>query len=149
MSQIKFDKPLQVNLTFSLQHKVFLYLIQAAAIIILLLPFKLHIAIKIIIVSYVIFSFIYISSKTKTNYAGFLNHVDENTWLWTNDDSGGRFQFRYGIILFPQLVLLTFCDKKGENKSWLFFPDSLDKDTFRKIRILVRHSTAETISPPV
>ena len=149
MSQIKFDKPLQVKLTFSTQHKVFLCLLHAAAIIVLLLPFNLHIGIKLLCIGYVIFSFIYIWYRTKNTCAGYLKYVDENSWLWANDNCDYRLQFRNGIILFPWFVLLIFVDDKNRKRAWLLFPDSADNDTFRKIRILVRHSTAEIISPPV
>lgn len=149
MSQIKFDKPLKVNLVFSLQHKIFLCLIHSVAIVLLLFPFDLHIGIKLIFVVYVIYSFIFIYNRTRNNYTGYLNYVEENLWFWVNSSSEYELKFRHGIILSPRMVLLTFSDKKRKNCYWVLFPDSVEKDIFRKIRILVCHSTAETISPPV
>lgn len=149
MSQIKFDRPLQVRLVYSPYHKFFLYCIHALAVVLMLLPFGLHTIIKLLIMVYTGMSLFYLTKYTKHLYAGTLHYSGENNWMWINGNNEEKLLYQHGVILHPQLLLLTFMNRKNKKYFWLLFPDSLDKDTFRRIRMLIRHSTAETISPPV
>lgn len=149
MSQIKFDKPLTIRLLFSLQHKLFLIGVHALAFLLMMLPFDIPGTIKFLIVIYTGVSLICYLKQAGRHYSGELSFLDGNNWLWRNENIEKKFQFQRGFILHPRFVLMTFVNTENKKHTWLLFPDSVDKDTFRRTRILVRYSTADTISPPV
>ena len=115
MSQIKFNTPLHVNLVFSKQHKRFLLLTHIVAGL-SLLTIGLHIGVRLLLISYVIFSFVKLVKKTRCNYCGELHYLDENNWLWINQ-TNNKLQFQHGFILLPQLLLLNFIDAKSRKHS--------------------------------
>lgn len=149
MSQIKFDKPLQISLIFSQQHKLFLFIIHLLAAILLLLPFDFHLALRLLLIAYVSLSCYFTYTNTSCRYEGELRYTENNNWLWINENKEKRMAMQNGTILHPQFLILNFINEEGRAYNWILFPDSIDKETFRKIRIVIRHSTAETISPPV
>lgn len=149
MSHIKFDRPLTIRLIFSLQHKLFLFCVHLSAVILMILPFDMSGIIKFIIIIYIGTSFIHYIKNAERHYSGELYFLDGNYWVWTNNSDEEKLQLQQGFIFHPRLVHLTFINSKNKKYTWLFFPDSMDKDTFRRTRILVRYSTADTISPPV
>ena len=149
MSQIKFDKPLTIRLEFSQLHRLFLCGVHGLAIILMLLPFAVPATIKFPIVIYIGASLFYCLRRAHRNYHGELYFLDGNNWLWRNKNTEEKLQLQHGVILHPRFVFMTFIKTENKKVNWLLFPDSLDKDTFRRTRILVRHSTADTISPPV
>lgn len=148
MSQIKSDKLLQIDIKFSLQHKIYLIVIHFLAAILLFLPFELHFSIKFLLACYIVVSFYYLLRKTKKHYSGVLHYISENHWQWINNGHRNNIKLQHGYILFPRFLLMVFINKAGKRNTLLFFPDSLDRETFRKIRVLLRHSTADTTSSP-
>ena len=149
MSQIKFDSPFQFKLSISIIHNVFLLLAHLLALFVLFLPFDLPFILKVLLVIYVMISFLIYSKRTTRNYTGDLRYLDNNNWLWLKEGEEIKLQLKNGIILQPQLITLTFQDAKQKKFYWTLFPDSVDKESFRRLRVLLRHSTAETQSSPV
>lgn len=149
MSRIKFDRPLRVELIFSTWHKIFIYGVHLLAVSLLLLPFGLPVTIKFLIAFYIVLSFLLTMKKFGESYAGSLRYLENANWIWIKDGEEHKLQLTGGILLQPRLITLTFQDQRANTYSWTLFPDSLDKESFRRLRILLRHSTADTHSSPV
>jgi hypothetical protein len=123
--------------------------VHALAVVLMLLPFGLYAIIKLLIILYISMSLLYLKKYAKRHYSGRLHYIGEINRMWISGSNEEKLLYQHGIILHPRLVLLNFLSAKNKKYFWLLFPDSLDKDTFRRIRVFIRYSTAETMSPPV
>jgi hypothetical protein len=149
MSQIKFDKPLQINLRFSAIHIFYLCLLHCLAILTLLLPFDLNLLLRSILAGYVIASLYVCFSRAKSNYSGCLQYLETDNWIWLKGNKEYKLRLLTETIISSELVILIFSDTSERKHYRVLFPDSTDKETFRRLRILLRHSTADTHSSPV
>ena len=150
MSQIKFDKPLQINLSPSVYTCLYVKLVHGLALIVLLLPYNISFWVRIILLLIIMLSFLRTTNMLRQCYIGQLQLTNENQWLWvTNNNNEQRLVFTSGAIITSKLVVLNFIAATGKRISWCFFPDSGNDELFRQLRIYLRYSTAETASETV
>ena len=147
MSQIKFDKPLQINLNPSLYYGLYIKVVHGLALAVLLLPFDISYLVRILLAIFIILSFFRTRKKLEQDYVGKLQLIDGSRWLWLVDKTNKQqLMFDSGAIITTKLVVLNFMTRAGKKVSWCFYPDSGDDELFRQLRIYLRYSTAETSS---
>lgn len=150
MSQIKFDKPLRINLNPSVYTCLYVKLVHGLALVVLLLPYNVYFWVRIILLLIIVLSLIRTMKNMQQRYVGQLRLIDGNKWLWvTNKNNEQRLVFTSGAIITSKLVVLNFMAATGQKVSWCFFPDSGNDELFRQLRIYLRYSTAETDSETV
>lgn len=145
MSQIKFDKPLQINLSPSVYTCLYVKLVHGLALVVLLLPYNISFWVRIILLLIIVLSLLRTMKNMQQRYIGQLRLTNENQWLWvTNKNNEQRLVFTSGAIITSKLVVLNFIAATGKKVSWCFFPDSGNDELFRQLRIYLRYSTADT-----
>jgi hypothetical protein len=113
--------------------------------LLLLLPLRLSLAIKLILALSVLLSAI----QTTRRHLFFINHPlhgcvlhNDSVWLPTEQ----RADILPSTYIHPQLVVLRV--KLAENNKAYFlilFPYALEKQTFRRLRVYLRHANARNV----
>lgn len=144
MSQIKFDKPLQIKLRLSSYYLLYNKLIHLLALVSLLLPYALAPWLRACLLLVVIFSFIRSVNASRQQYTGQLHLIEKLNWLWIVNNNEQPMVFDSGAIILTNILVMNFTSDKGKKQAWCFFPDSGDEELFRLLRIYLLYSTAET-----
>lgn len=135
----RFSAPLLLKPHFSKRLAGILALLHSGSLL-LILPLRLPLAIKLILTLSVLLSAI----QTTRRHLFFINHplhgcalYDDLVWLPTEQQAN----ILPSTYIHPQLVVLRV--RLAENHKAYFlilFPDALDKQTFRRLRVYLRHA---------
>jgi hypothetical protein len=147
MSQLKYDKPLQVSIKPSRYLRLYTGLIHLLALGVIFLPMALPIGLRLVVIAVIIVSYFRSREQQTSSYTGLLKRQDNRHWLWLDAQGNEReLSFKSGAIILPRLMVLNFTLPSGKAISWSFFPDSCDEQQLRQLRIFLRYSTADTAS---
>jgi toxin CptA len=140
-----FSPPLRLEPHFSKRLAGILALLHSGTLL-LLLPLRLSLAIKLILALCVLFSAI----QTTCRHLFFINHPLHGCTL--RDDSvelptKQRADILPSTYIHPQLVVLRVRLAENHNKAYflILFSDALDKQTFRRLRVYLRHANARKV----
>lgn len=142
-----FTTPLCLEPRFSKRFALVLMVTHSGALLLLLplaLPFALEIAlmVKLCIGLLVLGSALYTTRRhllliNHPSYGCILHYDEDKSCIRVQLKSGQEAQIASGSYSHPQLVVLRI---KGQFDALIIFPDALDVQTFRLVRVHLRHA---------
>jgi len=139
-----FTTPLRLELRFSKRFALILTILHSGALLLLLpitLPIKFALVIKLSIGLLILASALHTTRRhlllTDHPLYGCTLHYDEDSGcLRVKLQSGIEAKIAPGSYSHPQLVILRI----EKNDALIIFPDALDMQTFRHLRVHLRHA---------
>lgn len=132
---------LRIEPRFSKRFALILIIIHAGALL-LLLPLVLPIAVKLCLGLFVLASSRHVSHRhlllTKHPLYGCILYYDHSMrCLRLKLQSGEERLIASGSYSHPQFIVLRVT---GESEALIIFPDALDEQVFRQLRVFMRHA---------
>jgi len=138
--QSKFTDDIDINPRFSKRLIGILIILHSGMALVLLMPMSLSLSTKWFIFIFLIISLLHTIRQAlfiDCILCGAILHYDT---LWVKTSEKAELLESYA---HPLLIILRAKTKDGKKHSLVLFPDSLDKETFRRIRVRLRHVFVE------